>query len=47
MPCIVHLTLNNGYMHYVIVNKIEEKYVYVFDPAAGNIKYSILDFIKI
>lgn len=40
LPCIVHWNQN----HFVVVYRIESKYVWVADPASGKIKLSIEEF---
>lgn len=42
MPCIAHWNQN----HFVVIYRITNNYVYVSDPAAGLISYSIKDFLK-
>ncbi|HPC97349.1 MAG TPA: peptidase domain-containing ABC transporter [Bacteroidales bacterium] len=42
LPAIVHWKQK----HFVVVYKTSDKYVWVSDPAAGQIKYSHADFIK-
>lgn len=45
-PCIAHLTLNNGYSHFVVINKRVSKRIIVSDPAIGIRTISIEDFKK-
>lgn len=40
-PCIAHCDQN----HFVVVYKVSKKFVYLSDPAAGLLKYSIKDFV--
>src|SRR5690606_7425064 len=42
MPCIAHWDQN----HFIVIYKISKHNVYVSDPAAGLLKYSIKDFIR-
>jgi len=42
LPCIVHWNQN----HFVVVYKINDKFVWVSDPAHGLMKYSKDDFMK-
>ena len=42
LPCIVHWKQN----HFVVVYKINKKYVWVADPGRGKIKYKISEFKK-
>ncbi len=35
LPCIAHLNLENGLLHYVVVYRIKQKFVLVMDPAHG------------
>lgn len=42
LPCIVHW----GQKHFVVVYKINKKYVWVSDPAIGKVKYEHKEFLK-
>jgi ATP-binding cassette subfamily B protein len=42
LPCIANL----GNKHYVVIYKIDKKYIYVSDPFLGLVKYSMDEFIK-
>ncbi len=46
-PCIGHVIINNSYMHYVVIEKVDKKYVYIKDPGSNKIKYKKDDFNKI
>ena len=46
-PAICHVTINNNYNHYVVLEKIVKDKIFVFDPAVGKRKYSKQEFIKI
>lgn len=46
-PAILNVTINDVYKHYIVLLKIDTKYVYVFDPASGKKKYSMSEFNKI
>ena len=47
MPCICHIQLFNGYNHFIVLNKVNKKYVKVFDPEKGNKKLLKEEFNKI
>lgn len=47
MPCICHIELFNGYNHFIVLNKVNKKYVKVFDPEKGNKKLLKEEFNKI
>lgn len=47
IPIIAHLILKDGYNHYVVVEKIKENTIYIFDPAKGKIKYKKEEFLKL
>ena len=38
LPAICHTIVNNNYEHFMVIEKIEHNYVYLMDPATGNIK---------
>ncbi|MEZ5037421.1 MAG: peptidase domain-containing ABC transporter [Chitinophagales bacterium] len=47
-PSIAHIVLKNNLHHFVVIYKVNEKYVEVMDPAFGNItKYNIDGFCNI
>lgn len=47
MPCIVHVTVENRLMHYMIIYKIKENYLILGDPGKGLFNSSREDFEKI
>ena len=49
LPCIVHVTLNNSFNHYMVVYEINynKKYLIVADPSKNISKWSFNDFEKI
>lgn len=47
LPAIAHLVLKNGLEHFVVIYKINPKYIYLMDPAKGKIKILINEFIEI
>ncbi len=47
LPAIAHVILKNGLQHFVVVYKINSKYIYLMDPAKGKIKMSIGEFMEI
>ena len=46
LPAIAHLKLENNYNHFVIIDKIIDDEIIIFDPIRGLIKYSIDNFSK-
>ncbi len=47
VPLIAHLQYQNGNNHFVVISKINEKRVWVYDPAGIKISYKKEDFLKI
>ena len=47
LPLICHTIINNNYEHFQVIEKINNKYVYLMDPAKGNIKLKVNEFKKI
>lgn len=47
VPLIAHLQYQNGSNHFVVILKINEKCVWIYDPAIGKISYKKNDFLKI
>lgn len=45
-PLVAHIMVENKYPHFVIIKKIEDYDVYLFDPIRGDIKYSLENFEK-
>lgn len=46
-PLICHFILKNGYNHYVVLYKVNEKDVTIFDPYSGMKKYTKLEFLDL
>lgn len=46
LPIIAHLKFDNNFSHFVIIDKIIDNEIVIFDPIRGKIKYSISDFSK-
>ncbi len=44
LPCIAHVIVNGGLLHYVVIHKISEKEVVIADPANGLVKISPEEF---
>ena len=44
LPCVAHVSVGNGLLHYVVIHKITKKYVWIADPAIGLIKVTVSDF---
>ncbi len=47
VPLIAHLQYPNGSNHFVVISKINEKRVWIYDPAIGKISNKKEDFLKI
>lgn len=47
VPLIAHLQYQNGNNHFVVISKINEKNVWIYDPAIGKISYKKEEFLKI
>lgn len=47
LPCIVHVILPNGFHHFMVLEKIQEKTITVMDPAKGRRKLSKKEFLSI
>lgn len=46
LPCIAHVTLKDGYNHYVVIESISNK-INVYDPFLGNKRYTKEEFENI
>lgn len=46
LPIIAHLKFENSFSHFVIIDKIINNEIIIFDPIRGKIKYSIDNFSK-
>lgn len=46
LPCIAHVTLKDGYNHYVVIESLSNK-INVYDPFLGNKKYTKEEFENI
>jgi len=47
LPTIAHITINKNYYHYIVIEKINNKSVFVFDPSHGHKIYTKEEFNKI
>lgn len=47
VPLVAHLQYQNGNNHFVVIAKINEKRVWIYDPALGKISYEKENFLKI
>ena len=47
LPAIAHVILKNGLQHFVVIYKINAKYIYLMDPAKGKIKMTVEEFKEI
>ena len=47
VPLVAHLQYQNGNNHFVVIAKINEKRVWIYDPALGKISYKKENFLKI
>lgn len=46
LPAVVHLTLKNGLMHYVVIYKILKDKIIIMDPAKGKVIVPKQDFLE-
>lgn len=46
-PAIAHVILKSGVTHFVVILKVDKKYVYLMDPSIGYRKMTIFEFEKI
>ena len=49
LPCIAHVTINNSYNHYIVIEKIDfrKKRILIFDPIGKTSYYYFDEFSKI
>ena len=47
VPLVAHLQYQNGNNHFVVIAKINEKRVWIYDPSLGKISYEKENFLKI
>ncbi|MFV0275156.1 MAG: cysteine peptidase family C39 domain-containing protein [Bacilli bacterium] len=47
LPSIANVTIDKSYKHFVVIYKINKKYIEIMDPAKGMIKYKLDEFRKI
>lgn len=47
LPCIAHINTNNGFEHFVIIEKMKNDKVTIVDPDGGRKKLSLKYFIRI
>lgn len=45
-PVIAHLHYQNGNNHFVVISKINENRVWIFDPGAGKVSYKKEEFLE-
>lgn len=46
LPLIAHVIQRDELAHYVVIKKISQQFIYLFDPAVGHEKWSYADFQK-
>ena len=46
LPLIAYIKIDNKYNHFIIIDKIIDDEVYIFDPIRGYIKYEFDEFEK-
>jgi ATP-binding cassette subfamily B protein len=44
LPCIAHVIVDGGLLHYVVIHKISKKQVIIADPGKGIVKLTPEDF---
>lgn len=47
LPCIAHVVVDNGLLHYVVIHKITKNKIIIADPAKGIVNYKPDDFFNI
>lgn len=47
LPIIAHVIMNHSLEHFIVVYKITQTKVYVFDPGRGNTVYSVDEFLSL
>lgn len=45
LPCIAHVIVDGGGLHYVVIHKITRKKVIIADPAVGIVKLTVEEFL--
>lgn len=45
LPCIAHVIVDGGLLHYVVIHKITKKKVIIADPAVGIVKLTTEEFL--
>lgn len=46
LPVIAHMKIDDRCYHFVIIDKIKDDKIIIFDPIRGILKYSMKDFVK-
>lgn len=46
LPMIAHILNDQGFMHFIIIEKIKKNKIYIVDPAVGKEKLTFLEFEK-
>ena len=47
LPAIVHVIVNDGLQHFLVIYKVSKKYITLMDPSDGEIhKRKLTDFLK-
>ena len=47
LPVICHTVINNSYEHFMVIEKLDNNYVYLMDPQVGNVKKRRNEFADI
>lgn len=47
LPCIAHVIIDSKYKHFVVIHKIDKKYITIADPSYGIRKLTINEFKRI
>lgn len=45
LPCIAHVIVGGGLMHYVVIHKTTSRYLVIADPAKGIVKLKLEEFV--
>ncbi|EHK2440410.1 peptidase domain-containing ABC transporter [Clostridium perfringens] len=47
LPAIASIVVNNSILHYIVIHKINKKYIIIADPSKGIIKLNLNDFLNV
>lgn len=47
LPAVAHVVIDNKFLHYVVIHRIDKNEILIADPAKGMVKYKPQDFFNI